>query len=109
VKNVAGFDLVRLITGSWGTLGIVTEVTLRLYSLPSNTLTLALGVADTVTALQQRINATLQAPGIPFAVELIDSSLSTKIGIASKQQLLVRLGGNDATVNAQRAAIESLA
>jgi glycolate oxidase FAD binding subunit len=108
VKNVAGFDLVRLITGSWGTLGIVTEVTLRLYSLPSNTLTLALGVADTVTALQQRINATLQAPGIPFAVELIDSSLSTKIGIASKQQLLVRLGGNDATVNAQRAAIESL-
>jgi len=31
VKNVAGFDLVRLITGSWGTIGVVTELTMRLY------------------------------------------------------------------------------
>ena len=108
VKNVAGFDLVRLITGSWGTLGIVTEATLRLYSLPSDTVTLALGASDSVTALQQRINSILQAPGIPFAVELLDSSLSERIGIAGKQQILVRLGGNAAAVNAQRAAMESL-
>ena len=34
VKNVAGFDLSRLITGSWGSLGVITEVTLRLYARP---------------------------------------------------------------------------
>ena len=39
VKNVAGFDLVRLVTGSWGTIGIVTEATLRLYSRPASSLT----------------------------------------------------------------------
>ena len=108
VKNVAGFDLVRLITGSWGTLGVITEATLRLYSLPAQTITLALGAADSVTALQQRINSVLQSPGIPFAVEVVNSSLSEKIGIAGKQQILVKLGGNTAAVSAQRSAIASL-
>ncbi|HEX6574681.1 MAG TPA: FAD-binding protein [Gemmatimonadaceae bacterium] len=108
VKNVAGFDLVRLVTGSWGTLGIITEATLRLYSAPATTITLALGVSDNATALQQRINNVLEAPGIPFSVELVDSRLSAKLGIAEKQQLLIRLGGNAAAVNAQRSAMESL-
>jgi glycolate oxidase FAD binding subunit len=35
VKNVAGYDLMKLLTGSYGSLGIVTEVTLRLYPIPS--------------------------------------------------------------------------
>jgi glycolate oxidase FAD binding subunit len=108
VKNVAGFDLVRLITGSWGTLGVITEATLRLYSRPSTTLTLGLAVSDSATALQQRINAVLSAPGIPYSVELIDAGVASRIGVAEKTQLLVRLGGNAATVAAQRAAIESL-
>jgi glycolate oxidase FAD binding subunit len=34
VKNVAGYDLMKLLTGAWGTLAIVTAVTLRLYPLP---------------------------------------------------------------------------
>ncbi|MFM7675697.1 MAG: FAD-binding oxidoreductase, partial [Synechococcus sp.] len=34
VKNVAGYDLMRLFTGSWGSLGLITEVTLRTFPLP---------------------------------------------------------------------------
>lgn len=33
VKNVAGFDIVRLMTGAWGTLGVITQVTLRVRAL----------------------------------------------------------------------------
>src|SRR5919199_245968 len=34
VKNVAGFDLVRLVIGAWGTLGVLTEITVRLRARP---------------------------------------------------------------------------
>ncbi len=40
VKNVAGFDLVRLTTGSRGTIGVITEVTFRVYPLPEEDRTL---------------------------------------------------------------------
>jgi glycolate oxidase FAD binding subunit len=108
VKNVAGFDLVRLMTGSWGTLGIITEATLRLYSLPSQPITLSLGASDGATALSQRIASILAAPGIPFAVELVDANTATMIGLSNKQQILVKLGGNSAAVAAQRTAMEAL-
>ena len=35
VKNVAGFDLLKLVTGSWGTLGVITSVTMRVHPLPA--------------------------------------------------------------------------
>ncbi len=35
VKNVAGFDVLKLVTGSWGTLGMITSVTMRLHPLPA--------------------------------------------------------------------------
>lgn len=108
VKNVAGFDLVRLVTGSWGTLGIITEATLRLYSSPEQSVTLALGAPDSGTALTQRLNAVLGAPGIPFAVELVDADTAVALGLPDKQQILVRLAGNSAAVLAQRSAISAL-
>ena len=108
VKNVAGFDLVRLMTGSWGTLGIITEATLRLYALPSAPITLALGAPDSPTALAQRLAAILDLPGIPFAVELIDSDTAVMLGLPDKQQVLVQLGGNSSAVAAQRSAITAL-
>src|SRR5512141_144040 len=108
VKNVAGFDLVRLVTGSWGTLGLITEATLRLYSLAEQPTTISFGAPDSPTALAQRIRSILATPGLAYAVELIDGRTAGKIGLAQKQQILVKLGGNRAAVAAQRTAMESL-
>lgn len=71
MKSVAGYDLTRLITGSEGTLGIVTKATLRLLPLPESVRTIAAFFSDIDTAA----NAALQvakARVIPRALELID-------------------------------------
>jgi glycolate oxidase FAD binding subunit len=46
VKNVAGYDLHKLMTGAFGTLGIMTEVTFRLHSIPKHTRSLTVSSAD---------------------------------------------------------------
>jgi glycolate oxidase FAD binding subunit len=108
VKNVAGFDLTRLVTGSWGTIGVITEVTLRLYSLPPHPVSLALTVPDGAAGLGQRLKALLALPINPLAVELVDSEVAGLTGLPCRRTILVALGGNRATVTAQMDAINSL-
>ncbi len=50
VKNVAGYDLPKLFTGSFGTLGVITEVTLRSYPLPHDTKTISFHFPDAEAA-----------------------------------------------------------
>ncbi len=51
VKNVAGYDLMRLLTGSWGSLALITQLTLRTQPLPNHRLCFA--VKGSLPALQQ--------------------------------------------------------
>jgi glycolate dehydrogenase FAD-binding subunit len=46
VKNVAGYDLPKLVTGAFGTLGVITRATFRVHPLPHNTKTLSVTVAN---------------------------------------------------------------
>lgn len=108
VKNVAGFDLVRLMTGSWGTLGVITEVSLRLYSLPSITVTLALQLGDSTALVTERIRAILRSPVTPHAVEMVDARIAGHMGLPAGGKVLVRLGGNVPGVQAQRDALAKL-
>ena len=62
VKNVAGFDLSRLITGSWGTLGVITEVTLRLYARPKSDRTFAVRLSSNARELSAFLVAFRAAP-----------------------------------------------
>ena len=70
VKNVAGFDLLKLVTGSWGTLGMITSVTMRLHPVPASDRTLLFKAADVVegAALACRL---AQTPLSLAAVELL--------------------------------------
>ncbi len=64
VKNVAGYDLPKLFTGSLGTLGVITAATFRLYPLPafSQTAVIASGTAAEACALAQQIAASSLTP-----------------------------------------------
>ena len=108
VKNVAGFDLVRLLTGSWGTLGVITELSLRLYALPAERLTMRLDAPTDLRRLANRLGELLSAPILPFALELLSEGVAARVGLARRPTILALLGGNAAAVRAQRDALAKL-
>jgi glycolate oxidase FAD binding subunit len=108
VKNVAGFDLVRLMTGSWGTLGIITEVTLRLYALPAHRATIAMEAPTEPHRLAERFRGLLEAPIMPYALELVSEEVSRRIGLPPRPMILIEIGGNDAAVSSQKVALGKL-
>ncbi len=70
-KGVAGYDLMGLVVGSEGTLGIVTEVTVRLRPLPAPAVTVA-GFFSSVVDAGAAVRAVGQAGLVPSALELVD-------------------------------------
>ena len=108
VKNVAGFDLTRLLIGSWGTLGVVTEVTLRLRARPARLGSFVMEVADGSDALNRLAISLRSLPFTPMAAEVVNGDLARRLGVATSTTLLVRVGGNTSSVGAQIAALETL-
>lgn len=106
VKNVAGFDMTRLLTGAWGTLGILTEVTVRLRARPETDETVAVAIAPKAGALAAMLCNPPVDMGSAVAVELVNAALAQRLGIASDGPvLLVRLMGNAELVGTDRAAL----
>lgn len=103
VKNVAGFDLVRLMTGAWGTLGVLTEISVRLRALPEVDSTIAIPVDATAAAAWLRATEFT-----PLAAELLSPTLANALGVGEGATLLVRSGGNEALVRAATTALASL-
>ena len=100
VKNVAGFDLSRLLTGSWGTLGVITEVTLRLYARPSADRTFVVslkGAGGQTKALAQAAYSAIS----PYALLFVGAAAARSLGLGEHAACLIRLGGNDAVVAEQ--------
>ncbi|CAG0991614.1 D-lactate dehydrogenase (cytochrome) [Burkholderiales bacterium] len=85
-KSAAGYDLTRLFVGAEGTLGILTELTLRLYPIPDG-LSAAVCAFPTVTAAVDSVIEAIQC-GIPVArVELLDTLTVKAVNRYSKLTL----------------------
>jgi glycolate oxidase FAD binding subunit len=69
VKNVAGYDLPKLFTGSFGTLGVITEVTLRTYPLPHAARELSFRFGDS-TAANRMMLAVSDSTLVPSGMQL---------------------------------------
>ena len=104
VKNVTGYDLCKLLTGSWGTLAVMTEVTLKVMPKPESERTLVLGGLDDVTA-NRAMTAALGSPfDVSGAAHLPNSAFRPATGalaaLSSQGQAvtLLRLEGIAASV-----------
>ncbi len=101
VKNVTDFGLIQLLLGSEGTLGIITEVTLRLIHQPKATVVLIIPFND-LTAISDTVVKIFEAKIVPTMIELMDNKtirvcekfLDRELPFNTAQgHLLIRLDG----------------
>ena len=103
VKNVAGYDLMKLFTGSYGTLGIISQVTFRVYPLPESSGTVIL--TGEAGALAQAAQILLSSALTPTAVDLLSPDLVTKLGLGKGTGLIVRFQSIAESVQQQSARL----
>ncbi|HRA61836.1 MAG TPA: FAD-linked oxidase C-terminal domain-containing protein, partial [Burkholderiaceae bacterium] len=113
-KSSAGYDLTRLMVGSEGTLGVITEITLRIYPLPE-----AVSAAIcSFPSIEAAVRTTIQViqMGIPIArVELIDSNTVrmvntyAKLGLREEPMLLMEFHGSPTGVKEQAETVQAIA
>lgn len=105
-KTSAGYDLTKLMVGSEGTFGVITELTLRLYGVPER---ISAGVCQFPT-VDDACNTTILAmqSGMPLArIELLDAlqmemiNAYSKLDYAAKPTLFLEFHGSDAAVEEQ--------
>jgi glycolate oxidase FAD binding subunit len=109
VKNVTGYDLCKLLAGSWGTLAVMTEVTLKVMPRPESERTLVLRALDDVTA-NRAMTAALGSPfDVSGAAHVPNSALRGSLGglgeVARAAVTLLRLEGITASATHRAAAL----
>ena len=113
-KSSAGYDLTRLMVGSEGTLGVITEVTVKLYPLPE-----AISAAIcSFPSIEAAVRTTIQVIqlGVPIArVELIDVNsvrmvnAYAKLGLREEPMLLMEFHGSPSGVKEQAETVQEIA
>lgn len=108
VKNVAGYDLCRLLTGSWGTLGAVTEVTVRLFAKQESESSVAIQLPEKRESALAMMRTLRIAQIYPWAMEVIDANIAGALGVGDTQLLVMRFGGNEDLVRSQVSTVSGL-
>ena len=113
-KSSAGYDLTRLFVGSEGTLGVMTEITLKLYPLPE-AVSAAICHFPSIDAAVQTTIAVIQM-GVPIArCELIDGNTvgmvnrHSKLTLREQPMLLMEFHGTAASVAEQAQTVQEIA
>jgi D-lactate dehydrogenase (cytochrome) len=112
-KSSAGYDLTRLFVGSEGTLGVITEITLRLYGIPEAVSAAVCSFPDLESAVNSVI-LTIQS-GIPIArIELLDDVQMNAVNLYSKfdypvqPTLFFEFHGSEASVKEQASSVAEI-
>ena len=113
-KSSAGYDLTRLMVGSEGTLGVITEVTVKLYPLPE-----AISAAVcSFPSIEAAVRTTIEViqMGVPIArVELIDHNTvrmvnaHSKLNLREEPMLLMEFHGSPSSVKEQAELVQEIA
>lgn len=113
-KSSAGYDLTRLMVGSEGTLGVITQITVKLYPLPEA----VMAATCSFDSLADAVNTTIQVIqlGIPIArCELLDANTIRMVNTHSKltlregAMLLMEFHGSPASVKEQVEVVQDIA
>jgi len=101
VKNVAGYDLPKLMTGALGTLGVITQAVFRLHPLPRVSRTLTISPPSIAEA--QRILLAIQD------TQMVHSALQVRLESGTLPELDILLEGTEAGIAAQEQTLRQIA
>ena len=109
MKNVTGYDLSKLICGSYGTLAVVDEVTIKTLPRPETSLSLLFGCDDMKSAVAQ-IAAIFASPHEPGAAAVLPQSVAATAGLdmAAAMIVVIRLEGIALSVEDRAAHLRHL-
>ena len=100
VKNVAGYDLCKLMTGSMGTLGVITELSLKVRPAPAREMTIAFR-SETVSDLVRLAYKLPDRYVQPVSVEILSPEVCRSCGMPEATAMFIRVAGEDADVREQ--------